>query len=113
MHRRRARRHSLIARSLALVLAAATIVTMGTPSAIASPGDIFQSAAPAATDAAPAATPLQDGDVSVAAQTGALTWSFPIKSPPGHSGMEPHVSLNYSSQAPIYGSPLGAGWSLA
>src|SRR6201999_1660798 len=38
-------------------------------------------------------------------------FSYPIKVPPGRHGMQPALSLSYSSQAPIYGG-VAAGWQL-
>jgi hypothetical protein len=76
------------------------------------PGDIFTTSAPVIGAEAPKATPLAAGDSSVSEQTGAFQYSYPIKVPPGRHGMQPHLALSYSSQAPIYGG-LAAGWSLA
>ncbi len=42
--------------------------------------------------------------------SGAATYSIPIQAPPGVAGLEPKLSLEYSSQAP--NSALGMGWSL-
>src|ERR1041385_3004328 len=74
------------------------------------PGDIFTVSAPAASDHAPAATAISDGDASVSSMTGALTYSYPIALPPGRT--KPSLSLVYSSQAPIYGT-VASGWSLS
>jgi len=53
-----------------------------------------------------------DGDASVATKTGAFEYSYPINVPPGRNGIQPHLQLAYSSQAPIYGT-IAAGWSLS
>jgi RHS repeat-associated protein len=60
-------------------------------------------------DALPAAT--AHGDLE-SQKTGAFSYSFPIDVPPGRLGMQPHVSLGYSSDAPIYGG-IASGWSLS
>src|SRR5580704_1809670 len=80
--------------------------------AYADPGDIFAVAAPAVTADQPTPTPLMDGDESVATKTGAFQYSYPINVPPGRDGIQPHLALSYSSQAPIYGG-IAAGWSLS
>jgi Salmonella virulence plasmid 65kDa B protein len=43
--------------------------------------------------------------------TGAASYSIPIFAPPGPRGMQPNISLVYSSRAGI--GPLGRGWSIA
>ncbi|QJQ01774.1 hypothetical protein C798_16490 [Herbaspirillum rubrisubalbicans Os34] len=43
-------------------------------------------------------------------ESGAATYTIPIQLPPGVGGMEPKLSLNYSSQAG--NGLLGVGWSL-
>lgn len=42
--------------------------------------------------------------------TGTSTYSLPIRSVPGSSGLAPSLSLSYNSQ--YIGGPLGAGWSV-
>src|SRR5262245_33580192 len=101
---------SAVARGLAGLLAATTLLHVG--SAYSSPGDIFSIPAPVIGAAAPKAAELRQGDVSVATQTGALSYAYPVPVPPGRNGMAPHLALSYSSQAPTYGG-LAAGWSLS
>jgi RHS repeat-associated protein len=56
---------------------------------------------------------------TVSAFSGAATYSYPIEVPPGRNGLQPNVTLSYSSRA-IDGrirdgesGPIGDGWSLA
>jgi RHS repeat-associated protein len=102
-----ARHFHVSARILAVSLA--TSLVMSRP-AVGEPGDIFTVAAPASTAPSAGATSISTGDASVATQTGALTFGYPIPLPPGR-GVTPSLALHYSSQAPIYGSSVGAGWS--
>ena len=97
-------------RAVALGMALAAVVAIHP--AGAAPGDIFSVSAPASSGAAPAASSIADNDSSVAEQTGAFQYSYKIAVPPGRNGMQPHLALNYSSQAPIYGT-IAAGWSLS
>lgn len=62
-------------------------------------------------------TPSSSWDVS--AQTGGLSWSYPLRTPPAAAGSAPAVALNYSSQS-VDGesastnnqpSAIGEGWS--
>ncbi|MCA9941945.1 MAG: hypothetical protein KC449_00620, partial [Anaerolineales bacterium] len=55
----------------------------------------------------------------VSAFSGAVTYSYPIEVPPGRNGLQPNVSLSYSSRVldghihdPEEGA-IGTGWSLA
>lgn len=107
--RRTSLRPSVGTRSVALVLAAALVG--GVTPAGAEPGDIFNVSVPVAGTAPDAAKPIAHGDVSVAHQTGALQYAYPITVPPGRNGAQPHLSLAYSSQAAIYGG-IAAGWTL-
>lgn len=51
---------------------------------------------------------LPDVDIN----SGALVYSYPIVTPPGRRGMEPHVSLTYNNQNTDEGSVIGFGWTL-
>lgn len=51
--------------------------------------------------------------VSADDQSGALNYSIPIVVPPGRNGMQPGLSLSYSSQDQNLQSPFGYGWSVA
>lgn len=90
----------------------ATMMILSWRTATGSPGDIFTISAPAIGDAPPATAAIADGDSGVATTTGAFTYSYPISAPPGRNGMQPNVSLSYSSQGAIYGG-IAAGWSLS
>ena len=90
-------------------MAVVTGLTLGP--AHSSPADIFSMPAPVLGAEIPKASSVKTGDASVSTQTGAMTYSYPIAVPPGRNGMAPQISLNYSSQAAIYGG-IAAGWSL-
>jgi len=106
--RRSRRRLNVAARSLATGMA--LVAVLGLRTASSDPGDIFTQGAPLITDTPPQATPTLSGDASVS-PTGSLEYNYPIAVPPGRQGMQPHLGLHYSSQAPIYGG-IAAGWSL-
>ena len=76
------------------------------------PGDLFQISAPVLGADPPKATELKDGDASVATQTGALQYSYPIAVPPGRNGAAPKLALSYSSQGPTFGG-IATGWSMS
>ncbi len=97
-------------RGLAALTAVLIVGTMRP--AHSSPGEIFSIAAPAITDSPPATGGIADGESGVSTSTGAFTYSYPIGAPPGRGEMRPSISLQYSSQAPIYGT-LAAGWTLS
>lgn len=99
---RRTHRTRLLALGLAITIA---------PIAFGEPADLTQVAAPSLGSDPPHAQDIGPFDVSVASQTGAATFNFPIRVPPGR-GPVPALSLSYTSQGAIYGSPVGAGWSL-
>jgi hypothetical protein len=100
---------SVRARALASAMALVSVVSVSPVRG--DPGDIFTMAAPAVGSAQPAAADLHAGDTSVSA-TGAFQYGYPIRLPPGRNGVQPSVSLTYSSQAGIYGS-IASGWTLA
>src|SRR5438445_682424 len=105
------RRAGISARVFAATLALALV--MFRP-AFSAPGDIFDVSAPLPGQAPQAAAPIAEGDASVATQTGGLSFGYPISAPPGRGNARPALSLSYSSQAPHYGTNVGAaGWSLS
>src|SRR5882672_10705481 len=111
MRRRLAsRRFGLAARALALSMVLVAVVGIGP--AHGAPGDVFSLGAPVIGSPAPKTADIGDGSASVSTQTGALEYSYPIAVAPGRHGMQPHLALSYSSQAPIYGG-LAAGWALS
>ena len=97
------------ARGITALLATVTVLE---GRSISAPADVFVGPAPVLGSDPPKAAELKTGDTSVATQTGQLSYGYPIQVPPGRGGMVPHVSLNYSSQAPIYGT-IASGWSLS
>jgi RHS repeat-associated protein len=111
MGRNLSTRSKSIGRS-ALALGTALSLIGNLPFAAAEPGDVFVVAAPAVTDGPPKAADISVGDASVATQTGALNYGYSLNVPPGRNGMQPSLSLSYSSQAPTYGG-VAAGWALS
>lgn len=101
---------SALTRSVAASLAVLALVQFQL--AQGAPAEAFTIAAPAMGSDPPKAHDVADGDSSVSTQTGALNYSYPITVPPGRNGMAPHLSLTYSSQAPIYGT-IATGWALS
>lgn len=80
--------------------------------ALGAPKSVFNSPAPPAKPTPAEAVKVDPGDLSVSSQTGALTYSYPIPVPPGRLGNQPSLSLDYSSQASVYGT-IATGWSLS
>lgn len=106
-HRVRSRRRAATsARILAAGMALCSLVSLRPVRA--APGDIFTVSAPAVTDTPARAASITPESAAVSTKTGALTYSYPIKVPPGR--VQPTLSLDYSSQAPIYGT-LANGFS--
>ena len=106
----RTSRKGITARTCATTLAALTLWFTGP--AHGDPADIFSIGAPAIGTPAQKAADISVGDASVSTQTGAYKYSYPIEVPPGRNGMQPHLALTYSSQAPIYGG-IASGWALS
>ena len=98
-------------RGCAALMATVAVFSTAT-TAMSAPADVFSSPAPVAGSDPPKAAELRAGEAAVSTQTGAMQYSYPISLPPGRGGMVPSVSLNYSSQAPLYGT-IAAGWSLS
>ena len=67
--------------------------------------------APPSTEMGKKSTPaLTDDQVN---SVGAFQYSIPLEFPAGREDMKPLISINYSSNAPLRGSVLGAGWQLS
>jgi len=49
----------------------------------------------------------------VGESTGAMTYSYPFMIPPGRNGVQPNLSLNYSSDDKRQDSIFGYGWSMS
>lgn len=105
--RTRTRTRTTFARAAAALLALTLVRPLW-----AAPGDITRVPAPMLGSDPPDASDISDGDASVSTQTGALNYSFPITVPPGRLGMQPQLSLSYSSQSSTYGG-VAANWSLS
>ena len=101
---------STFTRSLAAVMA--TLVLLQSVPVWGEPGDIFSIPAPVIGADPPKAHDIHAGEAAVSSQTGAFTYAYPIRVPPGRHGMAPQLALVYSSHAPLYGG-IAAGWSLA
>jgi hypothetical protein len=92
--------------------AALVAVLSATAWLVAEPRDVLEVAGPVATEhIGPKPKAISLGDGSVSSKTGACSYAFPIEVPLGRSGMQPALSLRYSSDQPLYGSVVGAGWS--
>lgn len=94
------------ARGCTGVLVIAATVQMAIVPVHAAPESIFGSA-----PEMPDAEPVRAGDVE--GKSGDYTHSIPIEVPPGRLKAVPGLSLRYSSSAPVYGSSVGQGWTLA
>lgn len=99
-----------VARGTAALLVAIAVLQFRP--AAGSPGDIFSIPAPEIAADPPKATDIKDGDATVATNTGAAQYGYPIQVPPGRNGVAPQLSLNYSSAGATYGG-VAANWSLS
>lgn len=80
--------------------------------AVGAPADVLATADPLLSNVPKQERAIERGDLSVAPQSGALTYTYPIPVPPGRLGAEPQISLAYSSHGAIYGD-LAAHWTLS
>lgn len=80
-------------------------------SALAYPGHVFISPAPASAPAAPKPpAPSDDKEYSVN-ESGAASYQVPIVVPPGRLANAPQIALGYSSSNPMRGG-IAAGWRM-
>ena len=100
-------RRTGIVRPLALLALVASIRP-----GFGSPGSVLDIDVPMLGDEPPKAKDIKDGDASVSTQTGALEYRYPIEVPEGRLGVQPSLSLAYSSQGALLGG-VAAGWSLS
>ncbi|MGE3673873.1 MAG: FG-GAP-like repeat-containing protein, partial [Polyangiaceae bacterium] len=75
----------------------------------AAPGPVFATRTPTASTPA-AANPSTEAGDSVSSD-GEAKFNYPLSLPPGRNGMQPSVSLQYSSRNPTRGG-IAAGWTL-
>lgn len=79
---------------------------------IGRPGNIVNTVESPSVGAPAAETrDIGDGDLSYASSTGALTYSYNFVVPPGRMGVEPSLSLSYSSQGSLRGG-VASNWSM-
>ena len=57
-------------------------------------------------------SPRNSGDFGVDELTGAFSYSYPIKLPPGRGGLQPDLALQYNHQLKNVGSMTGYSWHL-
>ncbi len=96
----------------AATLAIVCLGVFGVSSLFAEPADVLDNSGTISEAKAPDATAIEVGNGSVSTQTGAFQYSFPIAVPPGRMGVQPSVSLSYSSQSAKHGG-VAEGWSLS
>src|SRR5439155_5185062 len=105
------RRPRVIRSQAAPVVIAALSLFALTRSGVAAPTDPFSGGQPTYDKDAPKSAATTSGEYGVDATHGAVTYTFPIVVPPGRKGLEPSLSLNYSSQGTLRGG-VAAGWTL-
>lgn len=93
-------------------LLALFVVTSFLRGVLAAPGDPTLVAVPTLGGEPPRPIAIADGDATVATQTGALEYAFPIDVPPSDRGPQASLALQYSSHGSTYGT-VAAQWSLA
>lgn len=94
------RRTTTLVRGLATALAVC-IALLPARRAFPAPGDIFTQPAPVIGSDPPKAADLATGDVSVATSTGAATYSYPIRVPPGRNGVAPKLLASTSAEGQV------------
>jgi hypothetical protein len=99
-------RRSRTARALALFLSFVIISPLW-----AAPGDLTTVPDTFTEPKAPKGRDIAVEDATVSTQTGDLRYAYPITVPPGRMGMQPSLSLVYSSSAGQYGG-IADGWTL-
>lgn len=77
----------------------------------AAPGNVFLTAAPAQAPSADDQRISEEASHEVD-ESGAAHYTIPITVPPGRQGLQPKLSLSYSSRNPIRGG-IAAGWALS
>src|SRR5688572_8452599 len=99
-------------RSLLLVSPIAVVLLARIGVLGAYPGDVYTSGPSSAGPSIERSDGSGPQPYSVASRTGAAQYSYPIVVPPGRRGMQPSLSLDYSSQAPLRGG-IAAGWTMS
>ena len=77
----------------------------------AAPGNVFLTAAPAQAPSSDDQRVSEEASHEID-ESGAAHYTIPITVPPGRQGLQPKLSLSYSSRNPIRGG-IAVGWSLS
>ncbi|MGD9851389.1 MAG: SpvB/TcaC N-terminal domain-containing protein [Nitrospirales bacterium] len=99
-----------IGRRFASVLVLTAFLGADLRAGYASPGDVFLTAAPAQAPSVEDRLSSEEETHSVG-ESGTAHYTIPITVPPGRQGMQPSLSLSYSSRNPVRGG-LATGWTL-